>query len=120
MPFDTRIRIDIQALGHRDEFGEYVDGPTTSYNVWADESGAGSGDTPTGGGLIVTSGRTFVVRWFRALDVAIEPLVTVVDNVGLRWYSDGISKSDARKRFIVVNAMRQGEGFDTSEDGEGL
>ena len=82
MPFDTRIRIDIEAIGTRNEFGEYVPGAVTSYNIWADESGAGSGDVPTEGGLVITSGRTFIVRWFQALALAPEPLVSVVDNLG--------------------------------------
>ena len=86
MPFDTICTIHIEALGHRatqddvdagvmvDDvvvgIGEYIPGPETDYEVWADESGAGSIDTPTVGGLVLTSGRTFLVRWFRELAVA--------------------------------------------------
>ena len=108
MPFDTRITIQIQAEGYRNEFGEYQEGAVTDYSVWADESGAGSIDSPTEGGLIVTSGRTFLVRWFRELAVAPESFVKITDNLGQSWYSDGISLSDARRRFIVINAARVG------------
>ena len=106
MPFDTRITVLIEAEGHRDEHGEYVDGPTTEYARWCDESGAGSGDQATGGGLVLTQGRTFVVRWFRELAVAPETFVKVRDNLGLIWGSDGIGISDARKRFIVISGSR--------------
>ena len=111
MPFDTIITIHIEALGMRDEHGEYVPGPVTDYEVWADETGAGSIDTPTVGGLIVTAGRTFLVRWFRELAVTFDPFVTITDNLGQTWYSDGISVSDARQRFIIINAGRSGGGF---------
>ena len=108
MPFDTRIAVLIQAEGHRDEHGEYVDGPTTEYPRWADESGAGSGTTPTEGGLITGTGRTFVVRWFNALAIAPEAFVSIRDNINQVWYSEAISASDARKRFIVIAAGRLG------------
>ena len=108
MPFDTRITVLIESEGYRDEHGEYVDGATVEYARWADESGAGSGDTVTEGGLLTTSGRTFVVRWFSELAVAPETFVKVRDNLNQVWYSEGISLSDARKRFIVISAARVG------------
>ena len=124
MPFDTIITIHIEALGHRatqDDvdagvmvdgepvgIGEYIPGPETDYEVWCDESGAGSIDTPSVGGLVLTSGRTFLVRWFRELALAPESFVSITDNLGQNWYSDGISVSDARQRFIVINAGRVG------------
>ena len=108
MSFDTIITVWIAELGTRDEHGEYVPGEAIPYEVWADESGAGSIDTPTEGGLIITSGRTFLVRWFQELAVALDTFVTVTDNLGQTWYSDGIGVSDARQRFIVINAGRTG------------
>ena len=60
-------------------------------------------------GLSVVSGRTFLVRWFRPLAVALEPLVTVVDNLGQRWFSDSLSVSDARRRFIVIICLTVAE-----------
>ena len=117
MPFDTRITILIQAEGHRNEFGEYVEGVTTEYPRWADESGAGSADLAASGGLFLTSVRTFLVRWFRELAVAPETFVDVRDNLDQQWHSESISLSDARKRFIVISAARvPGEGEEEEED----
>ena len=107
MPFDRIITILIQAAGTRDEHGEYTPGPETPYEVWADETGAGSSDTLTIGGAIITSGRTFLVRWFRELAVAPESFVFVMDSLGQRWYTDGINESDARQRYIVISSLRQ-------------
>ena len=108
MPFDTIITINIGSLGDYDEHGEYQPGPVTSYEVWADESGAGSIDTPSVGGAVITAGRTFLVRWFQELAVTLDTFITITDNLGQTWYSDGISVSDARQRFIVINAGRVG------------
>ena len=97
MPFDTIITINIASLGDYDEHGEYTPGASTPYEVWADQTGAGSSDAlVSGGGITIVSGRTFLVRWFRELAVAPETFVTVVDDLQQEWYSDGISVSDAR------------------------
>ena len=106
MPFDTIITINIAALGTFDEHGEYTPGASTPYEVWADQTGAGSSDALTTGGTTIVSGRTFLVRWFRELAVAPESLVTITDDLAQSWYSDGISVSDARQRYIVINALR--------------
>ena len=109
MPFDARITILIQAPGEYDEHGEYTAGAETPYRRWAQEYGAGSSDAFEGsgqGGTRVTSGRTFLVRWFHALAIAPESFVFVVDNLGQRWYTDGINVGDPRKRFIVISSLR--------------
>ena len=106
MPFDTIITINIATLGAYDEHGEYQEGEPVAYEVWADQTGAGSSDTLTSGGTTIVSGRTFLVRWFRELAVAPESFVTIMDDLGQSWYSDGISVSDARQRYIVINGLR--------------
>ena len=107
MPFDTIITILIQEPGTRNDHGEYVPGKEIPYEVWADQSGAGSSDQLVGGaGTVVVSGRTFFVRWFEELALAPETFVFVVDDLGQRWYSDGISVSDARQRAIVIAGLR--------------
>ena len=106
MPFDTIITISIASDGTFDGHGVYTPGPATPYEVWADQSGAGSSDALATGGTVVVSGRTFLVRWFVELAVAPESFVTVTDDLQQEWYSDGISVSDARQRYIVINALR--------------
>ena len=106
MPFDTIITIEIETAGTFDNAGEYTPGPATPYEVWADQSGAGSSDALATGGTVVVSGRTFLVRWFRELAVAPESFVFVVDDLNQRWYSDGINVSDARQRYIVISGLR--------------
>ena len=107
MPFDTIITINIATLGEYDEHGEYQAGEPVGYEVWADQTGAGSSDAlVSGGGTTIVSGRTFLVRWFRELAVAPETFVTITDDLQQEWYSDGISVSDARQRYIVINGLR--------------
>lgn len=106
MPLDARITVLIQAPGEYNEHGEYTEGPETPYRRWAQEYGAGSSDQIGQGGTLAVSGRTFLVRWFRALAVAPESFVFVMDSLGQRWYSDGINVGDPRKRYIVIAALR--------------
>ena len=106
MPFDTIITIEIETPGTFDNAGEYTPGPATTYEVWADQTGAGSSDVLTSGGTTIVSGRTFLVRWFVELALAPESFVFVRDSLGQRWYTDGLNVSNARERYIVISSLR--------------
>ena len=106
MPLDRRITVNIAAEGTRDEHGEYVPGPVTSYPVWADVTGAGSTETDTTGGVLVSQGMNVTVRWFRELAVAPINRVHIVDDLGQRWDTDGIAESNERRRFLGMLVFR--------------
>ena len=123
MALDRRITIHIEAIGRRatqqdvDDGlmidgvlvfpGDYIDGPTASYPVWAEQRAAGSSDTATSGGTVITSVRNYSVRWFHALAVSVIAFVSIEDEDGLIWDADDVSLSDARRRVITISALRQ-------------
>ena len=123
MALDRRIRIDIEQPGRRagpDETeidpdtgnpyrqGEYIDGPTISYPVWAERRSAGSSDQTTSAGIETVNAVTYLVRWFRELEIANVALVSVVDEYDLQWDVDSIAPGDARRRTITLAAVRVG------------
>ena len=67
MPLDRRITIRIRAGQTTNIFGEPIESEYTEFDVWAEQTGAGSADTPTQGGIIVSAARNYVVRFFVAL-----------------------------------------------------
>ena len=68
---------------------------------------AGSSDTATSGGTVITSVRNYSVRWFHALAVSVIAFVSIEDEDGLIWDADDVSLSDARRRAITISALRQ-------------
>lgn len=107
MPLDTPITIHLEAIGHRDNAGEYVHGPVTDYPLWADQRGAGSVDTLTSSGTVVTEVRTFGVRWFRELEIHRTDLITLTDGEGSEWDIESIASSDERRRSIQMTCTRR-------------
>ena len=106
MALDRRIRIDIEAPGTRDQMGNYIPGPVTSYPVWAERRSAGSNDSATAGGFITVSAQNYNVRWFRELETANLALVSVVDEFDQTWDADSIASDDARRRLITLQVLR--------------
>ena len=107
MPLDTRITISIEALGTRDQTGEYVPGATTEYPVWCDEMRSREDDHLETAGARTISVRHFRVRYFRALAVGNIALISLVDSRGLTWNPDSIDLSDERRRFILIRGTRE-------------
>lgn len=106
MPLDTRVKIDIEALGTRDDTGVYIPGVTTSYPLWCDEMKSRDDDHLETAGARTISVRHFRVRYFRALAVANVALVSLVDSLGQTWNPDSVDLSDERKRFILIRCVR--------------
>ena len=69
--------------------------------------GAGSVDTETQGGIVITAARTYTVRWFEELITATIPNVSIIDELGHAWNADSVSESNARRRFISISAVRE-------------
>ena len=105
MPLDTPITIRLQAIGTRDEHGEYVPGPVTSYSVWSDQTNSGSTDTVTGGGSVVVEVRTFTVRWFQELADHRTDLITLTVD-GDRWDVESVGIGRDRRRALQITASK--------------
>ena len=106
MPLDRRITIRILPEQTRNTFGEDVEGVPAEFAVWAEQTGAGSADTATPGGLIVSAARNYVVRWFMQLVHANIAYVSVRDADGNIWDAENIGESDARRRLIFIECIR--------------
>ena len=107
MPLDTRITINIEAVGTRDDTGEYVPGATTEYPAWCDEMRSREDDHIETAGARTIQIRHFRVRYFRALAVANIALVSLTDSLGREWNPDSIDLSDERRRFILIRGTRE-------------
>ena len=106
MPLDTPITIRLEAIGDRNEHGEYVRGPVTEYPVWADQTNSGSTDTVTTGGTVVVEVRTFTVRWFQALADHRTDLITLNDADGNRWDIESVGIGRDRRRALQITASK--------------
>ena len=108
MALDRRITIRIgDGAGTRNIFGEFIPGDFTDYEVWAEQRGAGSADVESAGGTVVQAARGYTVRWFQELNVANIAFVTVIDEDGFNWNAENITESDARRRLIYIETVRQ-------------
>ena len=107
MPLDRRITVIITADGEYDQYGEFQPGVPVEYPMWAEQRGAGSVDTNTPGGIYVSAVRSYTVRYSAALVDASIATVTIRDADGNIWNADSISESDARKRYIGIDALRE-------------
>ena len=56
--------------------------------------------------MVITSVRTYSVRWFHALAISVIAFVSIVDEDGLVWDADDVALSDARRRIITISALR--------------
>ena len=120
MALDTRITIRIEALGTRDQTGEYVPGAETTYPVWADEMKSRDDDHIETAGARTIQIRHFRVRYFRALATANVALVSLTDSLGLEWNPDSIDLSDERRRFILIRGTREITAADSGGSTNGM
>ena len=79
MALDHLITITHQAPGDRNEYGEYVEGKTTTLKVWATRIEADLGRTLDEGGTRPDVGSIYRVRWIELIANAPPTSVTVTD-----------------------------------------
>ena len=112
MPADRRIRIDIREVVPRDPMtGEGVEGPTTSYHVWAVVEDQGSTDEATGSGTLIRQRKSFTVRWSEAIVLAHVGFMSVVDEYGGVYNAEEVQENSGRRnrrRFIEIVGLRIG------------
>ena len=68
MPLDRKITISVSAPGYRDNNGRYVEGATTTFNVWATRHDKTLTDVAEAGGSRTEILRTYRIRWLRELN----------------------------------------------------
>ena len=108
MALDRRVTVNIRAPDTRNEFGEHVPGEVTAYPLWAEQRGAGSVDVEEVGGVELRHSRSYTVRYFVEAARAGIDGVSIVDADGDTWNAESIIESDARRRFLVIQAVRSG------------
>ena len=88
MALDRRITVRIGVAGSgRNVFGEAVETTELTRTVLA--------------------ARRYTVRWFKALALANITDVGVIDEFGHNWNAENITESDARRRLIYIETVRQ-------------
>lgn len=97
MPLDRRATIRIE-----DAEGDVLEIP-----VWCDEQSGGSSDVQVSGGVQTTAVRNFIIRHDPRIARAAVSQIEVVDRFGDTWNADTVSLSDARDRFISIQAIRE-------------
>ena len=109
MALDRRVTVRIAVAGSgRNVFGEAVETTEyTDYPLWAERAGAGSIDQNTAGGVIVLAARRYTVRYFKELALANITDVGVIDEFGHNWNAENITESDARRRLIYIETVRE-------------
>ena len=106
MPLDRRITIQ-RNDGERDERGEFMDDWQDFAGVWAQQSGAGSVDSETPGGVLIISSRNYTVRYRSDLLSTDLNILRIVDADGNIWNIENIVESDSRKRFVQIETIRE-------------
>ena len=108
MALDKRIRVGLEADGMDNDQGEYVPGPITWYDLWAEVRDGGSEDRVEEAGFRTLGRKVFRVRW--RLDIVIQPPSQsyVDDEYGQRYNVDEITDNEQRRRFIDLGAVRDG------------
>ena len=110
MALDRRITVRVVTPGNeRNMFGEPVVGSFTDYLLWAEQRGAGSVDSldPSVFGELVLAARQYTLRWFDELSIANIARVGVIDENGNAWRATNIVESDARRRLIYIEVIRE-------------
>ena len=104
MPLDRLITVRLQALGERVE-GKYVDGPITSYRVWAERISSSATDAASAGtGTVVQAIVTWRVRWVTEIARHRVDLMSIEAD-GFSWNVESVNESDERRRFIELRAI---------------
>ena len=100
-------RITIQQKGEmRDGLGELVETITDIASVWAERRSAGSVDIESQGGIVEVESVTWTVRFTIQISALTPNAVQILDSDGRTWNVEGISESDARRRFLTFRAVR--------------
>ena len=103
MPFHRVIIVHTQAIGTRDEHGEYVDGPVTDHRIWVEQTVTGSSDILTDAGSTIVAQRQWAARYVRAIATHRADLITATDEYGNGWTVDNIQE-DGRRRYMQIEA----------------
>ncbi|MCY4385400.1 MAG: hypothetical protein OXE44_19900 [Nitrospinae bacterium] len=97
MPLDRRITLTITDA--QDDVLELY--------LWAEEQSAGSSDIESGGVVRTSAVQNFLVRHDERIARAAVSQLAIRDRFGHAWQVDSVSLSNARDRFISIQAIRE-------------
>ena len=110
MPVDRIITVSVQAPGHRNMYGEYVEGAVTEHRVWATRFDRDLQDIEEEGGARTETRRDWRVRWTSTLaDVADLTTVSVTDG-GIDFDVQNIVEDtgrfgETRRRWLRIQGV---------------
>lgn len=112
MPADRRIIVNVEALGTRNDQGEYVPGPVTAINVWASKRDKSQEDIQQEGGARNETRRDWVIRWDRRIALTPPSRLEVEDEgdtfnvLNLTEVTRrGRGQPDLRRRFLEIQGV---------------
>ena len=112
MPADRRITINVSAEGHRNEFGEFVEGTVTALGVWASRRDVGQERKLERGGTRDETSRDWRVRWDSRIASSHTSLLKVEDGEEIFTVTNMVEVSrqrgapDLRRRFLDLQGIR--------------
>ena len=111
MALDRRISIRRTVSGGTDVFGRPLpDTVETLATVWAERRSAGTADTLTAGGVVVTNSVAWTIRYRRDVLEADIATLSIVDEDDDTWNPETIVESDARAP-VHINLRHPGGGM---------
>ena len=109
MPTLDRVITLERDVGGFNDVGEYIADwqPVGGGPIWAQQNAAGSSDVETEAGIIVTAVRNYTIRWREDLLNVSPAVLRIVDEFGHRWNVDSVAESDARRRALGIQCVRE-------------
>ena len=112
MPADRLITVNVYAPGMRNDLGEYVEGPITSYRQWATKRDLTQEDLIDSGGAIDQTKRIWRIRWDSRIALTKVVSLQVVDT-GEKFNIEnmveitrgGRGRQDLRRRFLDISGV---------------
>ena len=112
MPADRRIIVHVEQPGHRNDFGEYVNGPITPLAVWATKDDRTLEDILETGGDRQSVTRKWRVRYDKRIYDSLVSLLEVEDG-GLTFNVEsivevtdqGVGRQRLRRRWIDIEGV---------------
>lgn len=107
MALDRVVTLHIGSPGMRVE-GEWVPGPVTDVQVWAQTTGTGYTEQPSeAGGFLRLAHKDFLIRWRQDVLTAGTVLMEITDDYGTRFSIQTITDSGLRRRFLSLSGIEE-------------
>ena len=113
MPADRRITINVTSEGHRNDFGEWVEGEVTPIGMWASRRDKSLTDIATEGGTRDQARRTWRIRWDSRIASSPTSLLEVEDGAICFSIANMVEVTqrrgapDLRRRFLDLEGLHE-------------